>query len=692
MNNSIWRAWLLTAAFGLLWGAAVQAAETYYVDSSASEGGNGTAEKPFRTLEQGRDAARNRADKAQGAQILVADGIYRFETSFELNPSDSGSTPAAPVTFRAKGPQGAILTNSRPVPQGSFKPVEDEAILKRLADAARNKVLVCDLADLKLPAVKPMGKKLNLPAALPELFVNGTRQTISCWPNDGWAEIQKITDPGSKGNEGTPNAALDKPVPPVGGAFTYKEDEPNRWNVESGVWLHGFWCFDWASEVIQVESIDTQKKEIRLASQHVYGLRQGNPSPRRWVALNLLEEIDRPGEYCVDTKQQKLYWFPPESFDNSASSIEIAFANAPVVKMDGVSNVCFDKFNIEHSFNSGISMNNCRNVEINGCALRNLRGIGIGCWNGTDDRFLNCRVEQTGCGGIHISGGDRKTLERGNCLVENCVIRGFSQHKPCYANGLMLSGVGHTARHNELADAPHQAVSIGGNDMLFEYNYVHHVCLCSDDCGALYKGRNPSCRGNVIRYNYWAHIGSPRGHGNASIYFDDGDGGETVFGNVFYQAGEPGKGSFGTVFCHGGHGNVAQNNIFIETKRALGSAPWNDKRWKEFIDAPLWQQRLFQEVDITSPVYLKRYPELAGFKDGQPIEKRRNNASKNVFVKTDVPPTGTWDLDESNWSTDEDPGFVDAANENFQLKPDSEIFKRIPGFEPIPFEKIGPKK
>ena len=43
--------------------------------------------------------------------------------------------------------------------------------------------------------------------------------------------------------------------------------------------------------------------------------------------------------------------------------------------------------------------------------------------------------------------------------------------------------------------------------------------------GAYYTGRNPSCRGNVLRYNYFADVGSDRGHGNSAIYFDDGDGG-----------------------------------------------------------------------------------------------------------------------------------------------------------------------
>ena len=41
--------------------------------------------------------------------------------------------------------------------------------------------------------------------------------------------------------------------------------------------------------------------------------------------------------------------------------------------------------------------------------------------------------------------------------------------------------------------------------------------------------------------------------------------------------------------------------------------------------------------------------------------------------------------------TDRDPGFVDAAEGDFLLRPDAEVFQRLPGFQPIPFDKIGPQ-
>jgi hypothetical protein len=42
-----------------------------------------------------------------------------------------------------------------------------------------------------------------------------------------------------------------------------------------------------------------------------------------------------------------------------------------------------------------------------------------------------------------------------------------------------------------------------------------------------------------------------------------------------------------------------------------------------------------------------------------------------------------------NWATRRDPGFVDAAHNNFQLRNNSIAFRKLPGFAKIPFAEIG---
>ncbi|MEO6182327.1 MAG: hypothetical protein ABIP71_04380 [Verrucomicrobiota bacterium] len=64
-----------------------------------------------------------------------------------------------------------------------------------------------------------------------------------------------------------------------------------------------------------------------------------------------------------------------------------------------------------------------------------------------------------------------------------------------------------------------------------------------------------------------------------------------------------------------------------------------------------------------------------------------------MFIRSGQDSTGNWkQTGKEMWQINSDPGFVNAANDNFQLGPDSEIFKHLPNFKPIPFERIGFEK
>lgn len=675
----------------------LRAAQTVHVDARSSHAdADESREKPFSTLDAARQAVRN-LPKTEAVEVVVAEGTYFVgETPLSFGTADSG-TAEHPILWR--GAEGkTILSGGQRIDAKLFAPVTDAAVLPRLDAGGKDSILVVDLTAAGIPPTAPIPDRTDMPLPVPELFFGNERMTIARWPNDGWATVKTILDGGSDVNNASLQSAANpstiKPDAPIGGIFEYddesNENRPARWVGAPAVRLHGYWCFDWSSEVIRVGKIDPEAKTISLSTQHIYGLRQGNPSPRRWMAVNLLEELDQPGEYSYDSESNRIYFWPPTEI--GAEPISVAAADRPVVSLKGTSNFCLFGFTVTDSFASGIDVQDGDSVQIDRCTVRNTRQRGITVRGGMNHSVTRSLIEETGAGGLSMSGGDRKTLTPCRFLIENNLIRRFSVHRPCYANGIGMYGVGLTARRNEISDAPHQAIGMGTNDSVFEYNIVHHVCLTGDDCGALYKGRNPSMRGNVIRYNFWHDIGSPRGHGCAAIYFDDGDGGEKVIGNIFLRAGDPGKGSFGTIFSHGGHDNLAENNIFIDCKRPLGSAPWNDPTWKDFLVGELWQKSLLKDVDITAPPYTERYPELIGFMEGAPAEERRNHASKNLFIRAELPASGNWELDETNRSADDDRGFVNGAENDFTLKPDAEVFQKIPGFQPIDFNRIGPEK
>jgi hypothetical protein len=373
--------------------------------------------------------------------------------------------------------------------------------------------------------------------------------------------------------------------------------------------------------------------------------------------------------------------------------VTVSTLDVPIVALKDASYIVWRGFVVECGLGDGIAVSSGTNCTIQACTVRNLRKEGIVVNGGFAHRVCDCDIYDTGTGGLELAGGDRKTLAPGRHEALNNHIWRFSQHQLTSAYGLTFGGVGCRAARNLIHDAPHQAVFVGGNDHLFELNEVHHVCTETDDCGALYKGRNPSCRGNVIRFNYWHDIGSPMGHGNAAVYFDDGDGGDLVLGNVFVRCGEPGRGSFGTVFSHGGHDNRAENNIFVDCKRALGSAPWDEARWRDALKGGqdcFFPDKLLKEVDINKPPYVTRYPELVNYMDPPPGALRVNWARLNVFVRCGQISSGNWQVEPGlNWSIDHDPGFVDMEKGDYRVRRGAEVFKRLKGFAPIPFEQMG---
>jgi hypothetical protein len=671
--------WLL---LGLFLAPSTPGAErVFHVSPQGSDTHPGSRSQPFATLEKARAAVRQ-AGREIPRRVIVAAGQYERRETFQLGPEDSG-TAGAPVTWEAAQGECVRLTGGTTVPAAAFQPVTDPGLLQRLDPAARGQVRVADLQALGVGALAEFPTAYHGAPPGPELYQGGGRLRIACWPNQGWATVARIIESGSRPRDGDRRGLT--------GTFEYGDDRPSRWRAEDGIWLQGYWCYDWYDEVIKVRAIAAATRRITLAVPHVYGLQQGNPSPRRFRALNVLEELDEPGEFVLDHARGRLYLWPAAG--RAGEPVTLATLDAPIIRLQDAACITLRGFAVECGLDNGIDLEGGADCAIEACAVSNLRRLGIRVAGGRRHRVADCDLHDTGTGGLVLGGGDRKTLTpAGHEAVNNHIWR-FSVHQLTSAYGLSFEGVGQRAAHNLIHDAPHQAIFVGGNDHVFEYNEVHRVCTETDDCGALYKGRNPSCRGNVIRWNYWHDIGNAMGHGSAAVYFDDGDGGDLVLGNVFVRCGDPGRGSFGTVFSHGGHGLRAEQNMFIDCRRALGSAPWNDARWRAALkgaEETFFPEKLLQEVDITRPPYLTRYPELAHFMDPPPEAPRENRARLNLMVRCGEISGGNWRMEEGLvWATPADPGFVNAAQGDYRLRPDSEVLRRLPGFQPPPLDQMG---
>ena len=638
-----------------------------YVAPNGSDENPGTKQRPFATLERARDAIRVlRANDLPpgGVAVNVAPGAYSVTDTLKLESQDSG-TQTAPIVYRSEQKGAARFTGG--VAVNGFRPVTDPALLSRLPEEAHGKVMQVDLkaqgiTDYGELVPRGMGRQ---PAPVLELFFDGKPMRPARWPNEGSVTTGKVVDLGSK-------------APPRGAVFEYEGDRPERWQQAKDIWLLGYWRWLWADDTLPVASIDTQARQIRTAQTTAYGeIVQGAP----YYAFNLLEEIDRPGEWYLDRATGILYLYPPS--DPAVAEVQLSMLSVPFVQMDDVSWVILEGLSFELGRFDGVVINGGEHCLAAACTICRSGGTGVTINEGRSHGVLGCDIHTLGRNGTWVKGGDRKTLTPGGHFVENCHIYDFSRVQRTYAPAVWTDGVGNRFAHNRMHGSPGHAMRIEGNDHVIEFNEVFDVVRETDDQGGLDMWFNPTYRGNVIRYNFWRDIGNDRRCGQAGIRLDDAISGTLVYGNVFYRCSTA---QFGAVQIHGGKENVIENNLFIDCKYGLSFSGWGADRWKQFLAGERVVKATTEDVDITKPPYTTRYPALADLAEDEGVSMAWRNVVYNcgAFLTRD---RGIQDLMD-NHVTMQDPGFVDGDKLNFALRPDSPL-RRGGSFRPIPFNEIG---
>ncbi len=630
---------------------------------------------PFATLEGARDAIRRLKRSGRynrcGATVYVRGGIYARTDSFELTPEDSGAR-GSEIVYRNYGDEEVRLSGGRAI--AGFTRVTDPAILRRVDTGAHESLLqstlpehgVTDYGKLK---TRGFGKPI-LPSEL-EFFFGGRPMTLARWPNDAMVETGEVID------DGKPDAAADKPA--RGGRFVYEGDRPNRWAQADDLWLFGYWFYDWADQYIRIQSIDTQKKEIALVQPHGYGIGKGKP----YYALNLLEEIDSPGEWYLDRKTGILYFWPPSPVEESEAYVSVL--EEPMLILREASHIRFEGMTLELARGTGVKIHGGSNNVVAGCTIRNLGANAGNIDGGTRNGFLSCDIEQIGEGGITIRAGDRTKLVPAENYAENNDIRDYSRTAKTYRGAVNLYGVGNRASHNRIHEAPHSAMFYQGNDHIIEFNEVANVCTATGDGGSVYTGRDWNARGTVIRYNLFYKIRSHLEQWENAVYLDDLASGITVFGNIFYD-------------CHwgmlvgGGRDNTVENNFFINCNLAIHFDARGLGWYQKHLGVNDTISVRLREMPYKRKPWSERYPQLVGILDDEPATPKGNVLRDNVVYTCKewlVSPkeARAASLFENNLITDENPGFVDLEAMDFGFRPGSPL--DVGPFERIPFESIG---
>lgn len=653
-----------------------------YVAPNGDDGNPGTKEKPFASLERARDAIRRR--RQSGASqvpitVWIRGGEYVRSETFQLQLENSG-TSEAPVAYRAFGTERVHLVGGRRLLPAWFQRLTDRAVRARLETQVRDRVLALDL---KSRGITNYGELGSLAGGM-KLFFNGRRLPLARWPNDGWALARSARTLGV-GADAAAELANERKLGQTL-AFQYDGDPPNHWSSLECVWLRGYWQQEYQYDGWNPAGFDRDARRIGLNWQAPAHLQTW----RRFFAANVLEEIDQPGEWYLDRKTGFLYLYPPAGFDDGrllASMLQEA-----MIALDNTSHITIQGLTLEAMRGAAVVVHGGTHNLIAGCVIRNA-SQGVILANGTNNGVAGCDLYDLDSMGIRMSGGDRRTLSPAAHYAENNHIHHYARLLKTWHPGIKVQGVGMRVAHNRIHDAPQYAISYEGNDHVFEYNDMHDLCLEMSDVGVIGTGTDWTYRGNVIRYNYIHDIPERPYPGVIGVYFDNCASSARVFGNVFCNMTKP-------VMIGGGRDHVIENNIFIDCTIPV----YMDNRglrWGHFRPGgPMYET--LDSVPYRKAPWSTRYPDLARIMDELPQAPLGNVLVRNVSYRSGwqdpekaCRATFGSNIDrkymiiKDNYVTNDDPGFVDARNGNFELRGDSIIFQKIPMFVKIPFGKIG---
>ncbi len=689
----------------------------FYVSTKGNDNNDGTKEKPFLTIEKAVEAVR-KTDKTgkNSITVCIEAGEYRV-SSLKFTEEDSG-TADCPITYCAYG-EGEVVINGGITlsPEDFRSATEYPEIADRLTTDAKNNVVVLDLTKEPYSLTAEEWGKIYAIGSYHtaesydgdwtgplycELFLNDKRQTLARYPDNDFLLTEEVVSTGlGKESDGALTEVenwkeIRNPEPDVYRVNPELADRISSWKNLDDVWMFGYWKYDWADASSPIGRFDKDTGELSPRFVSLYGTKTEAP----YYFFNVLEELTTAGEWYLDRENGLLCMWKPDNL--SDAQIDLSLSLESVIVSDA-SYVTFDGITVKGTRQDGMLITGNNNTVKN-CLIKNVAGNAL-VMTGSNNLAYNNEITHTGKGGITITGGDTETLTQGNSIADNNYIHHWSEIYLTYQPAVTLNGVGNICSHNEISNAPHEAITYTGNNHIIEYNDIYEVCLLSDDAGAIYAGRSWIWYGNIIRYNCIYNLGSEN-HSPDGIYLDDALSGQKIYGNILVNIPRNG------IHIGGGRDNSVSNNIIINAGEnsiyfderardgalnngwfthayigtgdmwtALYESPWKSETWQNAF--PEYKNLTDDISQSGSPLYIPN-PSCT-ITNNLILEKfaRMGDIYKSSKKFSDISDNAVWFLWDINNI------FTDAQNGDYTVAKLDEIRRLAPDFENIPIEKIG---
>lgn len=677
--------------------------------------GSEAIDGPFATLARARDAIRDIRSETQLVQpvtVMVLDGTYYLDEPLELSGQDSG-TAESPLTITAFPGHRPVLSGGRKIE--GWKP-SGNGIVQAL-----------------LPDVKSGDWNFR------QLFHNGRRQIRARWPNfdpanplyGGWAFVDALQEGGHSFQFSTaPDAS------------------PHRWSDPSQAEINIFPWYCWVNDILPVAEADAGRRTITLGHGPHHDwmpLLAGN----RFIVENVLEELDQPGEWCLDRRSGRLSFWPPEG--EAAAAEVVAPRLLELIRLTGdekrpvrkitISGLTFSHTNSpfpeqqhesHHSpalSGAAVRLEHALDCRIENNRFHNLGGDAVRLHGpNAENRITGNEISEVGGSGVSLvshepgnaeSWDDRDVLRRNSqrypTLVRNVISNNHIHHcgvmkKNCA--GVQLYGidsVDNVISHNLIHHMSDKGMTMqdGFGRFIVEYNEMHTLGLEIADTGGIMTNRwfvlddDPDlARGNIIRFNLirdcigcgaYAEQRSPKGEG------DSVRAGGRIWSPYY---------TWGIYFDNSGENITVFGNIVVSTVLGGVSMPVGSPRYNR-VENNIFVGSSGNQVDLrmggaaqgnrfVRNIVCFSNPD-AMLLAAQPAAKQHLAAcDHNVYFaaagqELRVRGIGTF----ADWQAlgfDQhtllaDPLFVDAGKGDYRLRAESPAFQL--GFQPIDTERIG---